>query len=87
MALLKGDSVDEKHCYNYQKPGRRPSSTKAESGAETDNFSSSGYDTCSLKSESPRPHEKTTPSESSALGKKHLEKIDKNRQIRQKKTN
>lgn len=71
VALLKGDSVDEKHCHNYQKPARRVSSVgsnKAESGAETDTLSSSGYDTCSLKSESPRPHESMVkpPSESSS---------------------
>lgn len=65
VALLKGDSVDEKHCHNYQKGARRPQmSSKAESGAETDNHSSSGYDTCSLKSESPRPNEEKAASES-----------------------
>lgn len=54
VALLKGDGVDEKHCHNYQKV-RRPSITKSIVGSETDNFSSSGYDSCSMKSESPRP--------------------------------
>jgi len=67
VALLKGDTVDEKHCHNYQKMiARRVSSASSgKTESENDAFSSSGYDTCSLKSESPRPGEKQNTEQTS----------------------
>jgi hypothetical protein len=63
VALLKGDTVHEKHCHNYQtqnKKGQNSGTGPQKSGPE-DN--SSGYESSSSKSSSPKPTSSTDASE------------------------